>query len=458
MSKLSVGKKTVTYAATAALVSALIIVASTLYLGFPTIPQPQSSGSSSTSGLAGPQSLLIVQLTDPPQVPSGTKSLNLSYSSLSLLVGEPSSGGKLTTTTVNVAPTGGSAALNLLKLQNVSVTIASANLPNGSIIYSVTFTVSSLMINVNGTALPVTLATGGSTFTVTIAQPSALQGTNVALLQLNPIVVGTPTGYQLIPSAVGVMRHSQGQGEEQVGSQHQLTKQDDGELENARGNVTANLLALSTSGNSTTVTVQVKNSGNATVMLNAIGLHGNFTTSGTGCSGKTSTTTSASTTSSTSTTSHGSSTHSETRSETHTNESQNSHRQCELPEHMNEVVFVPVSAAASTTTSTTTTTTGTTTSAACTSAQMKLVNGDSGNEGNDRGFALSAGQCINLTFTGTITFGESGNALVPSTTAGQSYDVHIIASSGANLQLSCVLPLGAASCKVETQSQSEGND
>ncbi|MDV3244359.1 MAG: hypothetical protein LYZ66_04195 [Nitrososphaerales archaeon] len=456
MSKLSVGKKTVTYAATAALVSALIIVASTLYLGFPTIPQPQSSGSSSTSGLAGPQSLLVVQLTDPPQVPSGTKSLNLSYSSLSLLVGEPSSGGKLTTTTVNVTPTGGSAAFNLLKLQNVSVTIASANLPNGSIIYSVTFTVSSLMINVNGTILPVTLATGGSTFTVTIAQPSALQGTNVALLQLNPIVVGTPTGYQLIPSAVGVVRHSQGGGEEQVGSQHQLNQQDNGDLENARGNVTANLSTLSVSGNSTSVTVQVRNTGNGTVMLNAIGLHGNFTTSGTGCTSKTSTTRTS--TSTNTETSHGSSTH----SQTHTSENQGGHQECEVPEHMNEVVFVPVvptASATSTTASTTATTTAsTTTSAACTSAQMKLVNGDSGDEGNGRGFALSPGQCINLTFTGTITFGESGNVLVPSTAAGQSYDVHIIASSGANLQLSCVLPLGAASCKVETQSQSEGND
>jgi hypothetical protein len=123
---------------------------------------------------------------------------------------------------------------------------------------------------------------------------------------------------------------------------------------------------------------------------------------------------------------------------------------------MNEVVFVPVAPTTSTTISNTTTTA--TTSAACTSAQMKLVNGDSEGEGNDRGFALNAGQCINLTFTGTITFGESANVLVPSTAAGQSYDVHIIASSGANLELSCVLPLGATSCKAESQSQSNEND
>ncbi|MDV3293921.1 MAG: DUF4382 domain-containing protein, partial [Nitrososphaerales archaeon] len=414
MSKLSVGKKTVTYAATAALVSALIIIASTLYLGFPAIPQ-QNSGSLSTSGrtsLAGPRSLLVIQLTDPPHVPSGTSSLNLTYTSIGLLVGEPS-GGKVTPTTVTVTPPGGSATLDLLKLQNISQTIASASLPNGSIIYSATLTVSSIAIKVNGTLSQVTLATGGSTFTVVMAQPSALQGTNVALLQLNPVVVGTPSGYQLIPSAVGVVKHSEGQGEEQVGSQHKLTNEDNSDLEDARGNVTANLAALSLSGSITTVTVQVKNTGNATVTLNAIGLHGNFTQTGTGCSSKTSTSTTTTTTTtittatSTTTTSHGSSSHSETR----TSESQHGHNPCELPEHMNEVVFVPVMPAASTATSststTTTSTTSATTSAACTSAQMKLVNGGSEGDSHGRGFELKAGQCVNFTFTGTITFGES---------------------------------------------------
>jgi hypothetical protein len=88
---------------------------------------------------------------------------------------------------------------------------------------------------------------------------------------------------------------------------------------------------------------------------------------------------------------------------------------------------------------------------------MKLVNGE--DAGEHGGFALKAGQCVNFTFTGTITFGESASVLVPSTAAGQSYDVHVIASNGANLQLTCILPLGANSCKVTTpQSGSHGND
>jgi len=442
MSKMSIGKKTLSYLASAVLLSALIVVASTLYLGLPALPQltgggpgPSSSGSTS---LAGPRSLLVIQLTDPPQVPPATKSLNLTYSALSLLVGEPSSGGKLTTSTVSVTPSGGSATLNLLKLQNISQTIASANLPNGSVVYSVTFTVSGIAINVNGTASPVTLATGGSTFLVTISQPSSLVGENVALLQLNPVIVGTPSGYQLIPSAVGVIRHSAGQGQEQVGSQQQLTKDEDDELETARGNVTANLVALSVTGNSTTASVQVRNAGTVAVTLNAIGLHGNFTASGTGCQTRGSTTTTTTRSSgSTTTTTHGS----PTRTETET------HHSCKLPEHMNEVVFVPVAAASSTTSTTTAT------SAACAPAQMKLVNGEEG--GDHQGFALQAGQCVIFTFSGVITFGESSNVLIPSTATGQTYDVHVIASSGANLQLTCVLPLGALSCKVSTPQEED---
>jgi hypothetical protein len=425
MSIRSVGRKTVGYLASAAILSVLIIVASTLYLGLPILTSTSSvsSGSASTS-IAGPQSLLVIQLTDPPQVPLGTKSLNLTESSLSLVVGEPAGNGKVNPTSVSVTPTGGATTLNLLKLQNVSQTIASANLPNGTVIYSVTFAVSSISINVNGTVSPVTLATGGNSFSVTIAQPTSLHGENVALLQLNPIVVGTPSGYQLIPSAVGVIKHSEGQGQEQVGFQHMMSHNDSSVIQSAKGNLTGNLLTLAVSGNTTSVTVQVKNSGGASVTLDAIGLHGNFTTTGNGCSmmGM-------------------------------PNRGQGSdHHVCEVQMHMNEVVFAPVVPTTSTTTSShSTTTSSTATSTACTSGQMNLVNGDGGDQGHEGGFVLQAGQCVNFAFSGKITFGESSNVLLPSTASGQKYEVHVIGSEGANLQLNCVLPLGASSCTADTQ-------
>lgn len=406
------------YTAAAIAVAAIIIVGSTLYLN-------QSLGSPGQGG--GTSARLIIRLTDPPTVPRGTSSLNLTYSSIALLVGEPASGGQQTTKTVTVTPSGGSATLDLLKLQNISQTIASASLPAGSTIYSFTFTVTSISIDVNGTKSPVTLAAGGSALTVTLAHPSALEGADIALLQLNPVIVLTPSGYQMIPSAVGIVRaESQGeQGQnEQVGSQQQLSSEDKDELEHAQGNVTATLSALSVTGNSTTITVEIKNAGNSSVVLNAIGIHGNFTAVGLPCvaGGHESKNQEHTTTTTTSTTS--------------ISTSAKSHEvECEI-EHAGEVVFVPVNSSVSGT--------------SCVALKMQLVNGGSTENGN-HGLTLAKGQCVDLTFSGKISFGDAKFVLVPSTASGQVYGVHVIASEGANLELSCKLPITSTSCSVVHQ-------
>jgi len=415
---MSVGKQALKYTAAAIAVAAIIIISSTVYL----------NQSVTKIGVSGP-SKLVIQLTDPPIVPGGTSSLNLTYSSIALLVGEPASGGKLTTSTVTVS---GSATLDLLKLQNVSQTIALAKLPNDSVIYSFTFTVTSISIDVNGTKSPVTLATGGSTLTVTLAKPTMIEGASIALLRLNPVIVSTPSGYQMIPSAVGIIR-SEGQGEqneEQVGSKQNLSNEDEDRLEQAKGNLTATLTALSVSENSTTITVQVKNAGNSPVVLNAIGIHGNFTSVGHACNTQHETETQTHT-ETTHSESHGTATTTTTSSST-TSKSTSTEVECEF-EHANEVVFVPENSTVSGT--------------ACVSLKMDLVNGEPA-EGGNHGLTLAKGQCVNLTFSGPISFGEAKFVLVPSTSSGQEYGVHVIASEGANLELSCKLPLTPSSCSV----------
>ncbi|MDG7005928.1 MAG: DUF4382 domain-containing protein, partial [Nitrososphaerota archaeon] len=242
------------------------------------------AGQSSASGVAAAssQALLVVQLTDPPVVPTGTLSLNLTYSAIHFIVSEPGQNNLVTTSNVTVTPQGGSATVDLLQLQNVSQTIATANLPVNSTIYSISFTVSSISVDVNGTNSAVTLATGGSTFQVALAQPSLVGGTTAALLQLNPVIVNTPSGYQMIPSAVAIVKGSAqiSTNEEKVGSRQQLTQQDSSELNRAAGNVSATLVSLSSTGNMTTITVQVNNTGSSPFQLVAIGLHGNFTQEG----------------------------------------------------------------------------------------------------------------------------------------------------------------------------------
>jgi hypothetical protein len=415
---MSAKKTTLQYALVAIIVSLGIVAASFLYIG---LPMSTNESAGSQGGELAP---LSIQLTDPPEVPSLTTSLNLTYASIDLLVGEPvGTQGQLNTQSVTVTPSGGPTTLDLLKLQNVSQTIAVANLPSGSVLYSVTFTVSKISIDVNNTLSTVTLATGGTSFEVTIAHPSSFDTGDYALLQLNPVVVDTPSGYQLIPSSVGVMGH--GEGLDHVGNKHQLTDNDNNALGNARGEVASSITALSVVGNVTTFTVLVNNSANVPVDLVSIGLHGNFTVLGGVC------------------TTFGNQVGYQPMGEdsSHKGTHMQGYNSCIIPMNIDEVVFIPVSTpVASSTTS------------ACSTAQLALVNG--GNELSDfNKLTIAPGQCVLFTFSGTISFGNSNFVLNPSTAAGQVYVLQVIASNGANQLVSCTLPLGSASCTVQTQGQ-----
>jgi hypothetical protein len=171
--------------------------------------------------------------------------------------------------TITVTPTGGSATVNLLKLQNISQTLAASNLPNGSEIYSVTFVVSSINVDINGVISPVILASGGTSLLVALTSPAQVQGTMAVLLDLNPTIINTPTGYQMIPSSIGIVRASTeiGPQDQQIGYTHQLSHQDQNDINHARGNLTAKLVSLSVSGNKSTISIQVSNAGNASTRL-----------------------------------------------------------------------------------------------------------------------------------------------------------------------------------------------
>lgn len=400
----------------------------------------------STSQLSGP-SVLLVQLTDPPIVPAGTTSLNLTYSSISLLVAEPSTTTETSTSTitspttstvtttitktlsnvvnqptsVSIPAAGGSATVNLLKLQNISQTIASANLPNGTTIYSVslnldTAVTSNINIAINGVTYPVTLAASGTSLLVTLSKPAVLEGTNAVLLDLTPTVVNTTSGYQMIPSSVGIIKPQSEitSQQHQIGHQDQLTDQDQQDIHSAAGQLTANLTTLSLSGSTTTISVNVTNTGSAAIDLVAIGVQGNFTAQNPSC---TSTTTST------------------------TTSTDNNHQQfhfpigCEGQFDLNEMVFVPTS---------TTTTTTTAASPSCSTGTMSPV--DLRGMGDNNHLTVSPGQCVVLTFTGTLSLGGHGVTVVPNTSSGQQYIVHVIGSDNAQMTLSCVLPPSATSC------------
>ena len=405
------------------------------------------------TGQQGPQAKLVIQLTDPPLVPRGTSSLNLTYSSLGVLVGEPA-GGQQTATTVNVTPPGGSATLDLLQLQNISQTIALATLPNGSTNYSFSFTVTGISIAVNGTESSASLASGGNALTVTLASPTALLGTDVALLRLDPVIVNTPKGYQMIPSAVGIVRPeaSGDASEQQIGFQRILSSDDRSRLESSRGNLTATLSSLSVSGNTTNITVQVRNTGNATAILNAVGVEGNFTAIGQVCGTgvETETQTQASTqtrTESQTQTSESGTAGSLTSTSSTTSASTTTEATSELggpasgceSVHVDEVVFVPVNSTAPGT--------------PCAQATMQLAGG-AASESSSHGLTLGGGQCVNLTFSGKMTYGEANFVVVPLGAAVQGYEVSAISSNGASPEPSCPTATTATTC-TETATTGE---
>jgi hypothetical protein len=501
---MSFGKRTATYAAAAAVLAVAMIGIATLYPGTvarsstsssaanqstalsPSQNQGQtqtvrtiSSSGGSSSALAGSQALLLVQLTDPPVVPTGTTSLNLTYSALDLIVAEQGTGNLVTTSDVTVTPQGGSATLDLLQLQNVSQTIATASIPINSTVYSISFTVTGISIGVNGTASTVTLATGSNSFQVTLAKPALVGGTTAALLQLNPVIVNTPTGYQMIPSAVAIVKGSSqiGHQDETVGSQQKLTGQDNSDLNSAKGQVSARLVGLSSAGTVTTVTVQVNNTGGAPIQLVAIGLHGSFAIQGaptcTSVSSTSTTSGSSTSTSSESTTSASSSTsasHGEGSGGQQNGQNGGDHHDgagnCtdngheNGPQGGNELVFVPVTPASTSTStsstssmssistsSSTSASSSTMTAGTCTTVTMAPAWGGNSHEG-DRGLTMTPGQCLTLTYTGAISFGNSQITIVPNTAPGQTYSLHVIASDSAETMMTCVLPLTETSCTL----------
>ncbi len=288
-------------------------------------PYLTNNGASTTSGggNASTQSQrpgnFLVLLTDPPNVPAGTTQLNMTYASLSVHVTFSNGSSEW----VPVTATG---TVNLLSLVNVTQTIGSANVPQGSIVNMVQFTMSSVTATIDGVNYPVTTLSNQLTVPIRDGQVLNQTGSAAALLDLTPTLVQidatNSTGsavsyYVLVPSATAIVKSNVGGGQENVGSRTQLGQSDRDELEHAQqaglGNVTVTSATLSTKGNATTFSVTLKNQGNSNVTIFGLTLHGNFSSTGfpptvcphTTSSSTTSKTTTTATTTATTTSDHG---------------------------------------------------------------------------------------------------------------------------------------------------------
>jgi hypothetical protein len=264
------GKWTLKYGLAAVLV-AIVVIAVFLFAN------PMSSLTPSQTSAAAS---FLVMLTDPPTVPAGTTVLNLTYSDVSLHVAYPNG-------TSEWLPLNANGTVNLFSLVNVSQTIASTAIPNGTAVDKIQFTIASVEAEVNGTAYNVTALS--STLVMSIANSRVNQTLSGVLVDFNPTLVqiqatdanGTLVDYYvLVPSATATIVTSLNREQIKVGTIVELGQNDKEKLvrvvEEFSKNVTIVSASLSVQGNATSLSVTLTNEGNVTFRIFGLTLHGEF--------------------------------------------------------------------------------------------------------------------------------------------------------------------------------------
>jgi len=385
-------------------IMAVIITAAVVSSTF--LISPRISAQTPLSG-SGTQSQLIVELTDPPNVPLGTTSLNLTYSLMDLLVTGPDGATKA----VTIIPGRDAMTVDLLKLDNVSKTLALSTVPRGSTVTLVTFVVSKIAIEINGTNFPVTLATGGNELQLSLSNASAIQNNRtVLLLELDPTVISTSGNYELVSSSAGIIKPESevGPQEASVGQLQQLSYYDQGELRLTHGKISAVLSSLVVNGNVTKMNIEVTNTGSIPERLILFGIHGDFEWTACPSAGQES-------------------------SRYFTNVCNGG---------PNEVLLIPGEPHVAS---------NATIVSDCAPRHMSLVNPPDIQNDLNNPIVMNPGQCLAFSFSGTIHLGS--HAIVPSTGEGQEFTVRVFASNGVEVKFGCVLQdrdFSSPKCTVES--------
>jgi uncharacterized protein YggT (Ycf19 family) len=253
----------------AAVLVAIVVIAVVL------VSNQMSSTTSSQTTATAP---FLVMLTDPPTVPAGTTVLNLTYSDVSLQVA-------LSNGTSEWLPVNASGTVDLFSLVNVSQTIASTTIPNGSAVDEIQFTIASVDAVVNGTMYNVTALS--NTLVVSVANSQVNQTLSGVLIDFNPTLVeiqatdanGTIVYYfVLVPSATATIVGTLSKAQVKVGTIVELGQNDREKLvhvvEEFSNNLTIVSATLSVNGNVTSLNVTLMNQGSVTFKIFGLTLHG----------------------------------------------------------------------------------------------------------------------------------------------------------------------------------------
>lgn len=263
--KLATNRLTLRYGL-AAIVIAVAVIGSSLILGPKTVKA---------------QTNFVVMLTDPPNVPEGTTKLEVTYSNIQLHV-------KYSDGTSQWVASQESGEVDLLSLVSVSQTIASVNLPTGSTVDKLQFTISSAKATIKDVEYDVDIL---SKQLIVNLKETKLDGTNTgALIDLRPTLYeirsvdsdGAPVSYYvLVPSANAVLKSNVSEEHSKVGAKKHLTDDENEELEDeyvkASRDVTIKGATLSVDANGvTSISVTLLNKGTKSVMIHGLTIHGDF--------------------------------------------------------------------------------------------------------------------------------------------------------------------------------------
>ncbi|MGC8662678.1 MAG: hypothetical protein ACP5RT_02745 [Candidatus Micrarchaeia archaeon] len=221
-----------------------------------------------TTSAARNMSVLTFQLTDPPEVPNGTQSLTIGYSSINThLVFGNGSGSWISAE--------GSGTINLLSLVNMSQVIGRAYIPANATVDEVKFTITNATITINNVVYNVTVP--NNQISVHITNANKVNGTSSAVIDMTPVIAtiytNTSTTFVLVPSLRAIVVG--GSSSTVIGTKTALNKNVTRELRLLRPNISISSVTLSEVGNSTHFSIDILNNGNQSVKIKHVLLFGN---------------------------------------------------------------------------------------------------------------------------------------------------------------------------------------
>ena len=261
----------------AAYLIVMIIVIAVLYFAI-TYTQPQNlstvkgTTTNTTISKNTTQQLMSIQLSDPPQTPSGTQAVFITYSSVAL--NETNSSGASSWVYSNT-----SGEINLMSLINISDVIGQVYVPVNATIKTVKFNVTSAKIELNNTNYSVTVP--NREITAHILSSGKINASSSILVDMTPtiatILTSNSTIFVLVPSIKAIIIGNASESSTaHVGTRFKIYSSEKTELSNAAPNISIVSSTLSEQNNITSFIITVKNNGNQSITLNHLLIKGDM--------------------------------------------------------------------------------------------------------------------------------------------------------------------------------------